>query len=158
VAGAGSPHISSFIDLQTGEGGWLKVIRWILFLLALTSLLLVETSWVFKALSLAALSFTLIIIHLTARRGENFNRIRLYRDGMVTLITDSGEEVPAVLEGTPWATNWVSVLPVGRFDRWPRQQLLVCRSTNHPDDYRHLLNCLRLGNLSGAADGILGPR
>ena len=158
MAGAGSPHIFSFIDLQAGGDCWLKVIRWVLFLLALTSLLLVETSWVFKALSLAALSFTLIMIHLSTRRGENFIRIRLYRDGMVTLITDSGEEVPAVLEGTPWVTNWVSVLPVGRFDRWPRQQLLVCRSTNHPDDYRHLLNCLRLGNLSGAADGILGPR
>jgi len=149
---------ASFIDLQTGEGNWLKVIRWILFLLALTSLLVAEATWAWKALSLAALSFTLVVIHLSTRRGENFNRIRLYRDGMVTLLSDRGVEVPAVLEGTPWATSWVSILPVGRFDRWPRQQLLVCRSTNHPDHYRHLLGCLRLGNLSGAADGILGPR
>ena len=149
---------ADFIDLQTGEDSWLKVIRWILFLLALISLLLAETSWAWKALSLAALSFTLVMIHLSTRRGENIIRIRLYRDGMVTLLTDESVEFPAVLEGTPWATSWVSVLPVGRFDRWPRQQLLVCRSTNHPDDYRHLLSCLRLGNLSGAADGILGPR
>ena len=149
---------ADFIDLQTGEGNWLKVIRWLLFLLALISLLLAETSWAWKALSLAAFSFTLVMIYWSSRRGENFNRIRLYRDGMVTLLAGGGVEVPAVLEGTPWATNWVVILPVGRFDRWPRQQLLVCRSTNHPDDYRHLLNCLRLGNLSGAADGILGPR
>ena len=149
---------ADFIDLRTGEGSWLKVIRWILYLLALTSLLAAETPWAWKALSLAALSFTLVMIHLSSRRGENFIRIRLYRDGMVTLLTDEGAEVPAVLEGTPWATSWVSILPVGRFDRWPRQQLLVCRSTNHPDDYRHLLSCLRLGNLSGAANGILGPR
>ena len=149
---------ADFIDLQTGEDSWLKVIRWILYLLALISLLLAETSWAWKALSLAALSFTLVMIHLSTRQGENFIRIRLYRDGMVTLLSDGGVEFPAVLEGTPWTTSWVSVLPVGRFDRWPRQQLLVCRSTNHPDDYRHLLSCLRLGNLYGAADGILGPR
>lgn len=149
---------ADFIDLRTGEDTWLKVIRWIIFLLAMTSLLLAETSWAWKALSLTALSFTAIMIHLRTWRGEDFIRIRLYRDGMVTLLSDGGVEVPAVLEGTPWASSWVSILPVGRFDRWPRQQLLVCRSTNHPDDYRHLLSCLRLGNLSGAADGILGPR
>ena len=99
-----------------------------------------------------------------AKQLESFRKIVAaeandgYRDGMVTLLSDGGVEFPAVLEGTPWTTSWVSVLPVGRFDRWPRKQLLVCRSTNHPDDYRHLLSCLRLGNLYGAADGILGPR
>ena len=78
---------ADFIDLRTGEDSWLKVIRWILFLLALISLLLAETSWAWKALSLAALSFTLVMIYWSTRRGENFNRIRLYRDGMVTLLS-----------------------------------------------------------------------
>jgi hypothetical protein len=150
--------VAAFIELQTGEGAWLKLIRLLLSLTALIVVLSVNTSWAWKMASLVALVLVLLLIRFQIQRVGHFHRLRLYDNGNVTLLTEGKAEIPGVLEAVPWATRWISVLSVGRFDRWPRQQLLVCRSRNDRDDYRHMMCWLRLGSLSGSADGILGPR
>ncbi len=149
------PDEGSFIELQIGEAAWLKAARLILAVLALIALLTANTSWVWKLASLIVLMLTFSLIYLQSHRSGGIRVVHLYRNGAVTLWNGQDMEIPAVLEGVPWLTPWVSILSVGRFDRWPRQRLVVCRSNNHPDDYRHMLNCLRLGS---AANGILSPR
>jgi len=146
---------ASFIELHTGEDARLKAARLILTALACIALLTANSWWIWKLALLAVLALVFSLIYLQSQRNGGVRVVHLYRSGAVTLWDEQNMEIPAVLEGVPWLTPWVSVLPVGRFDRWPRQRLVVCRSNNHPDDYRHMLNCLRLGSV---ASGILGPR
>ena len=140
-----------------GEGAWLKAARIILLVLALLHLLTASISPVWKALTISVLLLVFGLSCWKAHQIAGIQRLRLYRNGMVTLVQLDGPEIPAVLEGESWVSAQVSVLPVGRFDQWPRQQLLVCRSNNHPDAYRQMLRCLRLGNVASVAgDGLAG--
>jgi hypothetical protein len=134
------------------------LIRLLLSLTTLIAVLSVNTAWVWKMASLTALVLVLLLIRFRMQRVSHLHCLRLYDNGNVTLLTEGNNEIPGILETVPWATRWASVLSVGRFDRWPRQQFLVCRSRNNRDDYRHMMCWLRLGNLSRSADGILGPR
>ena len=149
---------NSFIELQVGESTWLRLARYSLFVLALLSLLLASGSWGWKLAAAAGLLLILAYSGWQARCGAGIRVLRLYSNGAVTLLPENSEDIPAVIEGDAWISAWFCVLPVGRFDRWPKQRLLVCHSDNHPDDYRHLLSWLRLGNVSEASNGILGPR
>jgi len=146
------------IDLQVGEDGWLTAAWLILAVIAFVSLLTANTSWGWKLAALASLSLTFAFSCWQARRAANIRLVRLYSNGVVTLVLEGNIEIPGVLEGQAWISPWISVLPVGRFDRWKRQWLLVCRSRNHPTDYRRMLKFLRLGAGSTTRDGILGPR
>jgi len=143
---------SNTVDLQVGESGWLRSARIILFILALLQLLVANTPPVWKLITILSLLLVFVLISLKIHQLAHIQLLRLQRNGMVTLVRRDGQEIPAVLEGEAWVSTWVSVLPVGRFDRWPRQQLLVCRSKNHLDHYRHLMMFLRLGSVAGAAD------
>ena len=143
------------VDLQTGESGWLRSVRIILFVLALLQLLVANTPPAWKLITILCLLLVFVLISWKIHQLAAIQSLRLHRNGMVTLVQRDGQEIPAVLEGEAWVSTWVSVLPVGRFDRWPLQQLLVCRSKNHPDHYRNLLIFLRLGTLAGAADDSL---
>jgi hypothetical protein len=146
---------SNTVDLQAGESGWLRSVRIILFMLALLQLIVANTPPAWKLITILCLLLVFVLISWKIHQLAPIQLLRLHRNGMVTLVQRDGQEIPAVLEGEAWVSTWVSVLPVGRFDRWPRQQLLVCRSKNHPDHYRHLLMLLRLGAVDGAADDSL---
>lgn len=139
------------IELRIGEGAWLKVVRILLFTLALAQLLLANTSPAWKAIAISGLLLVFTLISWKSRQIAGIQLVRLSRDGMVTLVQWDGHEIPGIVEGESWVSAWVCVLPVGRFDRWPKQQLLVCRSNNHPDAYRLLLSFLRLGTVASAA-------
>jgi len=146
---------SNIIEVRAGEGGWLKTARIMLFALALLQLLLVSTSLAWKAIAIPGILLIFALTSWKVHQLAGIQLLRLNRNGIVTLVQRNGHEIPAVLEGEAWVSAWVSVLPVGRFDRWPRQQILVCRSNNRPDDYRHLLSCLRLGTVASAANDSL---
>lgn len=149
---------NSHIELQVGETAWPKRLRLIILLIALLSLILAHTAPVFRLLAIAALILTAAFVYLRMNQRENIRALRLYHDGAVTLLSRSDVEAPGVLESGAWTTRWFSILPIGRFDRWPRQHLLISRSNNHPDNYRHMLQYLRLGIGTGAGDGILGRK
>ena len=133
----------------------MKAVRIILLVLALLHLLMANISLAWKAITIPVLLLVFALTSWKVHQKAGIQRLRLYRDGMVTLVQQDGLEIPAVLEGESWVSARVSVLSVGRFDRWPRQQLLVCRSNNRPDDYRQMLRCLRLGTVASAADDSL---
>lgn len=143
------------IELRIGEGTWLKVVRILLFTLALAQLLLANTSPAWIAIAIAGLLLVFTLISWKSRQMAGLQFLRLSRNGMVTLVQRDGHEIPGILEGETWVSAWICVLTVGRFDRWPKQQLLVCRSNNHPDAYRLLLSFLRLGTVAGAASDSL---
>ncbi len=137
----------SYIELQTGEAAWTGLARLIIAGLALSSLLFAPTDLLFKLIAIAALAFMTVLVWL--RRRVSILSLRLYDNGMVTLLTTLDTEIPAVLESGAWTTPWVSILPVGRLDRWPKQKLVISRSKNHPDNYRRMLKYLRLGAGAG---------
>jgi hypothetical protein len=148
----------SFLVLQAGEDGRFKAAWLILTVTAYLLLLAANTSWGWKLAALVSLSLTFAVTRWQARRANDIRLVRLYSNGTVTLVLESNIEIPGVLAGQAWISPWISVLPVGRFDRWKRQRLLICHSRNHPADYRRMLKILRLGTASTAGDGILGPR
>jgi hypothetical protein len=137
------------VELRVGESGSLRSARIVLCLLALLQLLAADTPTTWKLISITALLLCFVLISWKIRKLAHFRLLRLQDDGMVTLVRQDGKEIPGVLEGGPWVSAWVSVLPVASFDRWPRHQLLVCRSKNRPDDYRHMMMFLRLGAVAG---------
>lgn len=133
------------LAVQTGECACLKAVRIILFALALLQLLLISTYPLLKLITISGLLLAFAITSRKLNRLSGIWLLRLHGSGLVTMVHCEGDEIPALLEGNPWISNRVCVLPVGCFDRWPRQHLLVCRSNNHPDDYRRLLCLLRFG-------------
>jgi len=148
----------SFLELQAGEDGRFKAAWLILAVIAFLSLLAANTSWGWKLVALASLSLTFAVTRWQARRTDNIRLVRLYSNGAVTLVPERDAEIPGVLEGQAWVSPWISVLSVGRFDRWQKQWLLVCRCRNHPADYRRMLKFIRLGAGLTTRNGILGPR
>jgi hypothetical protein len=144
------------IDLQAGEPDWLKLLRLILIALALLSLMLASSAVSFRLIALASLAIMTVFIYRQRRRQTSIERLRVYGNGTVTLVDRVGLETPAMLDDGAWTMCGLSVLPVGRFDRWQKQRLLISLSRNHPDNYRRLLIFLRLGSAVDKDDGILG--
>jgi hypothetical protein len=68
----------------------------------------------------------------------------LFADGRAVLFT-AGGPVTAMQSGRRWVSRWFCVLPLERRDGERSLHVIVCRSLNAPDAYRHLLQRLRLG-------------
>ena len=146
-----------FIELETGSDSWLKKLYFFIVLLAVLAILTAATTWLIKFATLGALILFLYFSSWQVHHQTAIRQLRIYNNGTVTLTSGSGQEFLGILESDSWTTKWVSIVPVGRFDRWRVQRCLVCSSRNNASDYRQLMKKLRLGAGNPAGDGILGP-
>jgi hypothetical protein len=136
-----------FIELQAGIDSWFKILYFCVALLATLAILTANTAWPIKLTALGALFLFLCISGWQMHHQKIIRQLRIHSNGTVTLTSSSGQEFPGILESNNWTTRWVSIVPVGRFDRWGTQRLLVCASRNSTFDYRQLIKRLRLDAL-----------
>jgi hypothetical protein len=146
-----------FIELEAGVDTWFKLLYYFAALLAVLAILTANTGWFIKLTALGALFLFCCFSNWQIHQQKSIRQLRIYSDCTVTLIGRAGQEFPGILESGNWTTRWISVVPVGRFDRWGTPRLLVCASRNHASDYRQLIKKLRLGAGNPPRDGILGP-
>lgn len=144
-----------YIELHIGVDSRFKILYALVFLLAFLGLVFSDTGLFLKLSTVAALFLFCCFTSWKIRRREANGKLRIYRNGAVTLISPKGVEIYGILETASWVTRSVSLLKVGLFDRWRQQQLLVCSSRNSASDYRHLLKHLRLNSDNRVRDGIL---
>ncbi|MEE8496603.1 MAG: hypothetical protein V3S21_09005 [Xanthomonadales bacterium] len=141
-----------FIELETGINSWFKTLYYLLALLAVLAIITANTTGFIKLTALGALFLFSRFSNRQMHLQQSIRQLRIYSNGTVTLISRSRQEFPGILEGNSWTTRWASIVPVGRFDRWGTQRLLVCASRSNVSDYRQLLKRLRLG---GTRDAVL---
>ena len=144
------------IDLVTGESRWLITSRYLLFFTAAMALAFAPADPVWKWSGLAALGPMYILVISSLRRASCIRSLRLSGDGMITLGRQGQPDIPASLGTDGWSTAWMSIVPCHRVDHPRPVRVLVCRSLNHPQDYRRLLSRMRLGSGSRPENGILG--
>ncbi len=147
-----------YIELKAGVDSWFKTLYFFVGLLAVLAILISNTSWSIKLTALCALLLFFCFFRWQMHHQKSIRQLRIYSNGTVTLISRSKEEFPGILEKDNWTTRWVSVVPVGRFDRWGTQRVLVFVSRNNASDYRQMIKSLRLGAGNQSRDGILGAR
>ena len=145
--------MDKFIELEAGVDSWLKLLYVFVTLLAILAILTVNTAWAIKLAALGALFLFFCFSSWQMYHQKSIRQLRIYGNGAVTLISRTRQEFPGILARNNWTTRWVSIVPVGRFDRWGTQRLIVCAGRNNASDYRQLLIRLRL---AGIRDGILG--
>lgn len=144
-----------FIELEAGVDAWFKILYFFVAVLAVLAIVSAPTAGLIKLTTLGTLFLFFCFSGWQMVHQKSIRQLRIYGNGTVTLISRTREEFPGILEGDSWTTRWISIVPVGRFDRWRTQRLLVCASRNHASDYRQMLKCLRLGEVRG---GILGSK
>ncbi len=145
-----------WVELEAGVDSWFKILYFGLASLAVLALLIAHAAWSVKLIILSVLLLFFWFVSRQMVHQKSICRLRIYSNATVTLISRSGQEFPGILESDNWSTRWVSVVRVGRFDRWRTQRLLVCASLNNASDYRQLSKRLRLGAGNQPGDGILG--
>jgi hypothetical protein len=143
---------NKWIELETGVDSWFKTLYFLLTLLAALALLIAHTAWSVKLSIVSVLFLFFWFFGRQMVQQKSISRVRIYSNATVTLINRTGQEFPGILARDNWTTRWVSIVPVGRFDRWRIQRLFVCASRNNASDYRQLIKMLRLGHVR---DGIL---
>ena len=148
----------NFITLKTGVDSWFKALFILLALLSMIGILLANTAWFIKISGLLALGLFLGFTRWQLHHQESFYQLEIFGNGTVSLFGDDGEEFPGILDCGSWTTRWVSIVPVGRFDRWRTQGIIVCASRNRDSEYRQLLKILRLGAGTRERTGIIGWR
>jgi len=142
-----------FIELQAGVDSRSKILYFFVALLAALAILTANTAGSVKLTALGALFLFLCFSSWQMHHQKSIRQLRIYSNGTVTLISRTGQEFPGILESDSWTTRWFSIVPVGRFDRWRTQRVLVYASRNNASDYRQLIKRLRLDHVR---DGILG--
>jgi len=123
----------------------MRAIRVILTVIAGLSLLLANTSWPWKIISLAGLVLTSAFVSIQTQRHSGIHGMRLYNNGAVTLLLDNRSEIPAVIKEGAWLNRWVSVLCIRRLDQRSPLRLIISRNRNQADNYRGMLKLIRLG-------------
>jgi len=138
--------LDKFIELNAGVDSWFKTLYSLVVLLAVLAILTVHTPWPIRLTVLGALLLFCCFSSWQIHRQKTIRQLRIYSNGAVTLISRTRQEFPGILESESWTTRWVSIVPVGRFDRWRTHRLLVCARANNVSDYRRLIKRLRLGS------------
>jgi hypothetical protein len=136
--------LDKFLELEAGVDSWFKTLYFFVTLLAVLALLIATTTWPIKLAVLGALFLFCSFSSWQIHQQKTIRQLRIYSNGAVTLISRTRQEFPGILEGDSWTTRWVSIVPVGRFDRWRTHRLLVCARANNASDYRRLIKRLRL--------------
>lgn len=144
------------IDLVPGESRWVRTARYLLFSAAVAALAFAPADPIWKWAGLAGLVLAYIAVTVSLRRSSCIRSLRLLSDGMMTLGREGQPDIQACLGRNGWTTAWMTVIPFHSVDHRGQRRVLVCRSLNHPQDYRRLLSRMRLGSGSGPESGILG--
>jgi hypothetical protein len=132
------------IELCFGAAPWLRRAQRLAFLLAVLALGLSPAAWPWRLATLVTLAGAWWFEERRAIRNGDRGRMVLLLDGRVRLDRD-GTEQYGLATGVSWVSRWFCVLRLADDDGGRKHSCVVCASENHPDDYRRLLACLRLG-------------
>ena len=139
---------SRAVTLYCGESRWMTVVTCLLCGLATGGLLLADSTWSTKGLALLGLLITSALIIYHSTRSVNRPVLRMIDDGTVTLLLDSGEQLPAELAAQAWTSAHLTVITVHLLDGPDKMRLLVSQRLNDREAYRKFLKILRLGTSS----------
>ncbi len=142
----------NIVEVEAGVDSWFSLLFFFVSTLTVLAVLTAYTVWSIKLTALAGLLLSICLVCWHNRHLGQFRQLRIDASGAVMLISHSGKEFPGILKNDSWTTRWVSVVAIGRLDRWSVQRLLVCASRNRASDYRQLLKRLRQNQ---PRDGIL---
>jgi len=148
------------IDLVTGESRWLRIARHGLFATAASMLAFAPTDPIWRWAAVAGVGLVAMLASIRLGRMTRIRSLHLMAHDMVTLRRVDLPEIQATLGSDSWCTAWMTIIPLNCLDRQKRLRVLVCRSRNHPEDYRRLLRLIRLGpdSVPVPENGILDTR
>lgn len=132
------------LELRFGVAPWLRSAQRLAFLLAVLALGLSPAAWPWRIAALAALAIAWRFEERRAMLRDQAGRLALHLDGRLRLDRDDAEQHGLAM-GAAWVSRWFCVLRWVDNEEGRTHTCLVCASENHPDDYRRLLTCLRLG-------------
>lgn len=143
------------INLIPGESRWLRYGRAALLVTAFFSLMIAPTALVWKLSMTLSLVAMFSLMHRHLNQLSRFKAITLLDSRFLTLLDQDNKAIPATLGQHPWVSPWLCILPVIPAEDQKSVRLIICRSRNHPQDYRRLLQLMRLGSDAEHQDGIL---
>jgi hypothetical protein len=138
------------IELETGYAAWMRGAHCMLGLLALAGILGSGAGASLVAAAAVGLLASFAVDTWRMHRQADTGRLRLCGDRAL-LCSDDGICRPATLCAGAWVCPWFCLLRLRRVPDGRLQRRVVCRSRNHPDDYRRLLVRLRFGNVDDRA-------
>ena len=132
------------IELRFGVAPWLRSAQRLAFLLAILALGLSPAAWPWRIAALVALAIAWCFEERRATRRDQAGQLVLFADGRLRLDRDGAEQYGLAMAAA-WVSRWFCVLRWADNEEGRTRTCLICASENHPDDYRRLLTCLRLG-------------
>ena len=107
--------------------------------------------WLAIGLSPAPVSWKIVAacaLALTAWRGgrgrDPAATLQILPDGAIRLEVADDGPLPASLRGNPWTSRWFSFLTLFESGSGIQYHVVICASINPPDEYRRLLQFLRM--------------
>lgn len=140
------------LDLQAGCARWLRWSHVGVSLLGLLGILAAAAPAAWSGAAIIALAAVHAETARRMNRPARSGRLKLFADGRAVLFTADGP-VTAMQSERRWVSRWLCVLPLERRDSERSLHVIVCRSLNAPDAYRHLLQRARLGAADATGRG-----
>ena len=132
-----------WLQVRFGRGAWLDVAEALLCLGGALAILVSPSDRAWKTMAIISLATLYSVMRWLSRQKAGRGLLRLYEDGAARILR-SRHSRDAVLAGGAWVSRWFAVLALREFPNGRCRRFLVCRSENHPDDYRNLLKFLRM--------------
>ena len=141
-------HIN-WLEVRFGRSSWMDAAEALLALSGLTAILISPAIGSWKLASALLLLAGYLVLRRLAAGKNRAGMLRLFEDGTARIVSnDRVREAVATPHG--WTSRWFSVIILRELSGGRIRRCLVCRSENHPEDYRNLLKFLRMR--STAAD------
>jgi hypothetical protein len=145
----------SRIELIPGENAGFKICRYLLYFTALYSLLLADVMPTWKYAAITGLGITLLLVRKSVKHRSLIKKLHLFPNGQSLLYLSDLGVIPAMAGHSAWSSGWLCVVSLRPLHRHGCIRLLVCKSRQHPDDYRRLLEMLRMGSGLRNGNGII---
>lgn len=139
-----------WLEIRFGRSAWMDAAEALLALAALAAILISPANGAWKLACASLLLAGYLVLRRLAAGKNRAGFLRLFEDGTARIVSD-GRSRAALATPDGWASRWFSVVTLQEIPGGRHRRCLVCRSENHPDDYRNLLKFLRMRSTS--ADG-----
>lgn len=131
------------IELHAGSSPGLRACHQVVCLLAMVAILWSRAEPMWIVMMLLALGAAYRATGRITRSITDHGRLVLHADGNAVVYSVNGT-VPTRTCAGGWVTRWFSVVSLKELLSGRAVRVLICRSSNSPDDYRRLLVILRM--------------
>lgn len=136
------------LRLVTGRSVGLRFAEALIWTASLLTFVISDLSPLHTLLGVAALTVALICSRHADSRSSGVLQLSVSGEGHGYLQHESDGRIPISLTCSSWCTRWVCVISARETGCGKMHYLVICRSRQQPDDYRRLLQWMRLGLVS----------